>query len=257
MGRFVAGLVLGAVLGGVACYAYFAPEEHHSFPAAAAVEIPVLRPGVSESVGDSPLLEDAGSSPDPSTDELEASARNSDPREVQLQRLIAESSAADLGLRSELQALRTARFREEQPIVLPLPLPPEFDWLSRTSYINPHDEIQREHRDAVWASAVEAEIRDYVGGNPELFRTFGYPTIECRTSRCAVTFALHGVDEDVAAINRRFNAITSDFPEREWAEHFPDTSALYADQQGGVHTIYWALTDLGRAMEVRRSQGRD
>jgi hypothetical protein len=257
MGRFVAGLVLGAVLSGLTCYAFFAHQESESFPTAAAVEVPLSTSVAPESDGDDSRLEGSRSTPDPSTYDIEAAASTSDSREVQLERLIAESSAADMALRSELQALRTTKFREQRPIVVPLPLPPEFGWLADTNYVNPHDEIQREHRDAAWAAAAESEIQEYLRDHPEIFRAFGYPTIECRTSRCAVAFVVYGVDEDVSAMNRRFDTMVSDFSEQAWAEQFPDTAALYGNQQGDVHTIYWALTDVSRAIEVRRSQSRN
>ena len=257
MGRLATGFVLGAVITGMAFFVYLSGQEKPALPATTPPEMSASDSRVSDSEGRDPGIAGSRGAIDSSADEREIQGSAGEPRVLQLQRLIAESRAANEALRSELQALETASYREEQPIVLPLPLPPEFNWLSATEYINPHDQIQREHRDAAWAASAEAELQEYFADRPGIVRAFGYPTIECRTSMCAVAFSLHGVDEAAAVIDRRFTDMVSGFSELEWDEQFPETTALYGNRQGDVHTIYWSLIDMGRAVGVRRSQGRN
>ena len=248
MAKLLAGFTLGSVVTAIGFFVLFADLEQKPVPAAAGVGEPATmteheteRPNSASSTSINradPIMEVDGS------------------REAQLQNLIDSSQAEVEAYRRELRVLQADRFRQEQPMVSPLYLPPEFAWVADSDYLTPHDQIQRENRDAVWAANVETELQNYFAERPEVVRSFGYPIIECRTSRCAVAFSLHGVEEDTATINQRFNAMVSDFTEQEWPDEFPDTPALYDNRQGDVHTLYWSLTDMRRELEVRRSQAQ-
>jgi len=148
-----------------------------------------------------------------------------------------EARSAYLGVSAELARLERGSVLSE-PIRNPLFLAPEFDWLPDQLRFE-HEALQREFRDETWARPAEAQLQSYFRGRPEVFETFGAPTVNCGTTRCEVTFVAYGVDQDRSSVYRTLIADLQ-------AE--PDVVPMVAPsvwdanlREDGVTTIFWAF----------------
>lgn len=136
----------------------------------------------------------------------------------------------------------------ELPIVQPLPLPPEFDWLSESPSIS-HELIQREAVDPEWSAVTENKLIGYFGRHPEITDMFGFPTVHCRSTRCEIQVVRHGVTEQFAS-NANYNWSRYNRPlfTESWADEFghgpnADSPVLNYDIKtiDGVTTILWHI----------------
>lgn len=179
----------------------------------------------------------------PSAQELVVSVSDNLSGEVDISRLTEQLLEASVrsGTENLMDTILAAR-----PVVLPSPLPPEFDWLSENAYANFfHESFQREVRDEPWASAAESELLTHIFGEFERLQRYGYPTVECHTTRCIVKFVGYGVDEDPSVASRVLRDATREYQESSelvGCVNKPlEVCALAAHSEGGVTTIYWGI----------------
>jgi hypothetical protein len=156
-------------------------------------------------------------------------------------------------------ALANAEWSGASPPDLPILLPPEFDYLSRDRDIW-HEMIQRERLDPVWSATTELQIKNYLAGQSEVLKRYGYPIVTCRATRCEAAFVAYDVlkDDRMAAqpgltpeflIAQTFRNQNAEVYEQSWGEQFgylPDRSEndpgilnIQVNTQDNVTTILW------------------
>jgi hypothetical protein len=166
-------------------------------------------------------------------------------REVRLRAEIEDTQRALADLRAELEELAIVRELAAEPIISPITLPPEFEWIAENTYRSLfHERMQREPIDVGWAGAIGPELESFIYNQPEIVQKYGAPTVRCHTTRCEVTFLSTGVIDDpsVARADARalFEASLVEMdgrfncgPGECWAE---------AETQDGIVTIFWGMT---------------
>jgi len=80
-----------------------------------------------------------------------------------------------------------------------------------------HEQLESEERDVNWSDAMEAELRAYLAGKPEL-GTFLVAGVECRTSGCEIQLIGYG-----DSVQRTWVNATSDLYTQPWFD-FSDMS---------------------------------
>ncbi len=137
--------------------------------------------------------------------------------------------------------------RLADPILQPLPLPTEFDWIKKFPYLQLDRELlQREPIDIAWASETEAQLKSYIYEHTELAQEYGNPTVHCRTTRCEVTFIRNGLEEWNSLSSEEFVARVEpffDLPEgAQWPYGTSDgVFNIHAWNEDGVTTLHWTL----------------
>jgi hypothetical protein len=87
-----------------------------------------------------------------------------------------------------------------------------------------HELIQREPVDPVWSAATELQIQTYLAERPEITSKYGFPTVNCRTTRCEVAFVAYGIDDEDRVASQQ--GLTPEFN-------------VQVNRQNGVATILW------------------
>jgi len=88
---------------------------------------------------------------------------------------------------------------------------------------NLHSMLEREPRDAVWADEMERQFSTYFASKSELGRSFGQPSVICRTHFCEIQAIGYGP--------RAFDAwkiATDDLRDQPWGRDL---------RAGGIYTI--------------------
>lgn len=258
MGKAFLGFVVGVALTSLAFVRLGSAPESTEFPSVVAdtgtpVAVPTSqidksRSDISIRSAAEPEVEEAEPSAQdpletiPSAQYLLASVTDELSGEVDSWRLQEQLLGAYLQAGTELaNTILAAR-----PVLLPSPLPIEFDWVSE----NPnadffHESFQRELRDEPWASAAETELQRHISDQFEFTQKYGYPTVECHSTRCVVTFLGYRVNEDPSVATRELSAATREYQESSELvgcviKPF-ELCALAAHSEGGVTTIYWGI----------------
>jgi hypothetical protein len=259
MGKTFLGFVVGVALTSLAFVLLGSAPESTESPSVVAEEArsdAVLTPQVDNSQSDDSVLS-AAAEPQveekvsvardflgtiPSAEDLLASVSDELSGEVDTSRLQEQLLEAYLRAGTELaDTLLAAR-----PVLLPSPLPHEFAWVSeRPNADFFHESFQREDRDEPWASAAESELLRHISGQFELTQKYGYPTVECHTTRCIVKFLGYGVDEDPGVATRDLGAATREYQESSelvgCVTKPLELCVSAAHSEGGVTTIYWGI----------------
>ena len=177
--------------------------------------------------------------------------------EARLRRELADTQQALDDTRAQLQALLVDRELADAPIISPISLPAEFDWIWDNAYRGLfHDRMQREAVDAAWAGPMEAELLSFVYEQPGIVNRYGPPTIRCHSTQCEVTFLSAGsIDPTTAAQDARglfdesFESLPGVFdcgPGECWVD---------ANIDDGVTTIFWGMTkDEAKLEDTLREQ---
>lgn len=151
-------------------------------------------------------------------------------------------------VRSELARRESvANWADARPPDTPIELLPEFSYLSEFPD-GQHELLQREPVDSSWSPQMEARLQGFFASRPEITATFGFPTINCRTSACEIAFVAYGVDdtrrdggfdEPLAAGEFRRQAVM-ELDEQPWADRLSVQSTSYRFQAGAA-TFLWYL----------------
>jgi hypothetical protein len=121
--------------------------------------------------------------------------------------------------------------------------------------------IQREAvDDPVWSAATELQISTYLADRPEITSLYGFPTVNCRATRCEAAFVAYGLeDEGRAAASQglspeslvalRFRTLNTEVYEQAWGEQFgyvpnrsendPGIINVQVNIQNDVTTLLW------------------
>ena len=165
--------------------------------------------------------------------------------EARFRRDLEEAQGVVRRTAAELERLRIEGELAADPIVSPIFLPPEFDWLAENLYRDVfHERMQREPIDAAWAGTMEPELLRFIYRRPDVVQKYGAPTVRCHTTQCEVTFLATGVYDDPSVARADARALfDNSFVELDgmfdcgpgecWAE------AIYQD---GIVTIFWGMT---------------
>ena len=162
--------------------------------------------------------------------------------EARLTRQIDEARQLVAEWSIELEALQISNQLAEAPVVYPLSLSSDFDWvLDEPTGKLLHGLIQREDRDAIWAPQMEAELQQFLYSQTEVIGGFGAPTITCRSTRCEVTLINNAADEELGAVAER---LRDEFRWHETYDRFAFTPGSFwvgERYEDGVATIFWSL----------------
>jgi hypothetical protein len=162
--------------------------------------------------------------------------------EARLIRQIEEARQLLAGWSADLEALQVARRLAEQPVVYPLPLPRDFDWvLDEPTGQLLHGLIQRENRDEAWAPQIEAELQEFIYSQADVIGRFGAPTITCRSTRCEVTLINNVADEELEAIAQRLRGELSQHYVYDRFALAPGSFWVGEHYEDGVATVFWSL----------------
>jgi hypothetical protein len=163
--------------------------------------------------------------------------------------------ASDIARDEFLRAQKVAKWAAAPPPTQPINLPPEFDYLS-SDPLDPHELTQREPVDAAWAATTEMRINGYLAARPEITSKYGFPQIECRTTRCELAFVATGVGDA-----KDFRDLTADFFAEDWTERFrigapPGVGIinLSVRNQGDITTLLWNFSQPDELL--RRATGQ-
>ena len=160
-------------------------------------------------------------------------------RQEQLRSELADYRRAIAAIESELIGLSLIG----EPIISPIVLPPEFDWISENSYRGLfHERMQREPIDPAWAAATEARLQQFVYSRPEIVTRYGPPNIRCHSTQCEVTFLARGVDGSAASLDARALFDGSHEATAGLFECGPGECWADSNGQNGVVTIFWGMT---------------
>ena len=150
---------------------------------------------------------------------------------------------SDIARDEFLRAQRVAKWAAAPPPVQPISLPPEFDYLS-SDPLDPHELTQREPVDPAWAATTTMQINGYLAARPEITSKYGFPQIECRTTRCEMAFIATGVGDA-----KDFRELTADFFDEDWTGQFrlgapPGVRIinLSVRNQGDITTLLWNVS---------------
>jgi hypothetical protein len=156
---------------------------------------------------------------------------------IETERAIAEALRAS----EQLKELDRADVLAE-PVVSPISLPSEFDWLSRQLRFE-HEAIQRERRDEPWASSTEAQLLSFFYDSQQVVETYGTPTVNCHSTRCEVSFIRYGVKEKPPTAYRSLISPLTVTPSQSREElAAPVRSSIWHENfQGDTATIFWIL----------------
>jgi len=218
---------------------------------------PSLRSGGGSPVGESPAggTRDASSEQAASLSAVDASVaepvavESGVPASADLDE---RSSEADRAGNTDALTDALAELAALPPPTLPIVLPREFSYLTEIPNFY-HERLQREMPDPNWFAQTEADLRTYFAAHPEITNKYGFPTISCRTSGCAVAFVAYGLEypavtgagtdgPSFAAVMafRRDNQAFFDGP---LGPRFNGELGVVSDSrvEGDVTTIYWIL----------------
>jgi len=166
---------------------------------------------------------------------------------AELQRQIEELQRAYLEARFELEERWAEEVLAADPVILPSPLRPEFAWISENLNGNFFQQrFERESIDQTWAPTAESEILKFVSEHTEFTQKYGYPVVECRTTRCVAKFIGYGIREDVAVASDEFRTAMADFYRRLGAQFSCEQGpgeycTTQMNNEDGVTTIYWGI----------------
>jgi hypothetical protein len=146
---------------------------------------------------------------------------------------------------AELERIGIEEALGAQPIISPITLPPEFEWIAENLYREFfHERMQREQIDGSWASATESQLSRFLYRRPELVSKYGVPTVRCHTTQCEVTFVTHGIFDDPSVASTVVRSLFDDSFEEMGGIFDCGPGECWADanSQDGVVTIFWAMT---------------
>jgi len=179
-------------------------------------------------------------------------------REASLRQELEETQRVLADVRAERDYLLRSAAHVDGPVVSPIQLSSEFDWLSENIYRGRfHEQIQREYIDADWASATETRVSDFIYDRPALVQKYGAPTIRCHTTRCEVTFLARGIADDPSVAIDDANTLFRDAIEAMNGLFACGPGECWADanSQNGVVTIYWGMTKNNAVQTQSSSSG--
>lgn len=166
-------------------------------------------------------------------------------REFRLRAEIEETQQTLAELGAELGELVISMELDATPILSPIRLPAEFDWISadRSRRLF-HERMQREPIDSAWATVTETELLSVIYRQTDIVQEYGAPTIRCHTTRCEVTFlsTSRNFDESQARADLRalFDASVE---EMDGAfDCGPGDCVLGAVSQDGIGSMFWGIT---------------
>jgi hypothetical protein len=254
MGKVLLGFVIGVAL---TCFIFLYPSHEAERTESVAIEAAPPDPTahIPRETGD------PGSSESPETSEAQPEATRRAVTAEELLASVGEPGTEEAELRRQLEELQdayyTARFALEErwaeaifaaePVILPSPLRPEFDWIPENLNGNFfHQRFERESIDQMWARTAESAIRGFVSEQTEFIQKYGYPVVECRTTRCVAQFIGYGIREDVSIASDEFNSAMADFYRRLGAEFScqqgpGEYCTTQMNNEDGVTTIYWGI----------------
>lgn len=257
MGRSLIGFIFGVVVTACAFFLFDASTESplsEVGPTAPVKTRPPETPGETDSRGpDSPgqraeRLVDISEAIAAAL-EAQSSAEDGTPWDAELRRQFEEAGQilSEEAIRMlsqpyfERATLELARQLEGIPVVSPTPLPPQFDWMAGSLYLNLfHEQFQREYIDSAWAAPTQRSLERLVYDRPEIIEKYGAPTIRCHSTRCEVIFVASGewasAGNDVQELH---DATLDEMPEVFDCET-GDCWAV-ARNEGGAASIFWGI----------------
>lgn len=156
------------------------------------------------------------------------------------ERLAELGDVMDAARQEATEIVRARALGRLGPVISPVPLPPEFDWLEESVF---HEYMQREPID-LSASSKEAQLAEYLFSRPQMVQRYGTPTIRCHTNRCLVTWVSYGSSETADVVQSDLRTVTG-AAGQEMTEHFecsgPGGCFLRTHVEDGLATAIWAV----------------
>lgn len=224
--KFIPGVLIGAVLAGIAFLLFDKPDED--------------RPPPPEEV----LSSDGGEIPGNSSESISSVATDAVPNE-------AVSSSREVAPTAN-EATGEA---EASPPVMPVSLRSELEWIRENANFK---YFESQLIDPEWSQQTETELLNYFSQHPEITSIYGMPNIHCRENQCMATFIMYGypdyarnhpepevskLAESPIGPGEIFRADLQVFFDDPISDQFHDEygAAAAGRVEDGVATLYWPL----------------
>ena len=233
MGKVLFGIILGSAAT-IAAFLFLDLREQEQSPEDPEVSVQSIVVAASESSDSrTPTQATSSATRDFSDAEAISPAVGNLEERIAAQRQLSEDAQAEL-----IELNRRRVVAELGPVVTPLPLPQEFDWLGVNLF---RERMQRETIDPLWAGSTEAQLWDYIGSRPQLAERYGMPTIRCHSVRCQLTWMAYGSSETRADVTSDFRVLRDEI-EEQLPGIFDSPGPVELNVQDGVVTVVWGLT---------------
>lgn len=234
MGKLLIGILIGSAAT-VAVFAFLDAGEQAQSPQALEVSLPSIDPEITE-IRESPAQTQsvAPTARVSSEAEITSSAAGTLAERIATQRQLIDDAQAEL-----IELYKSSAVAELGPVITPLPLPQEFDWLGVNLF---RERMQREPIDPLWAGSSEARLWDYIGSQSQLTQAYGTPTIRCHSTRCQLTWMSYASDKTKAEALSDFSALRDEIEVRLPGVFDCPLCPVELNVQDGVTTVVWGLT---------------